>query len=136
MPDHVHLLIRKHKGKAEQMIENIQELVRLRLSASGLRAPGHPVWARSGWKVFPNHPDDIRRTIRYVNDNTLQRRMPPTEDGLLTTGLLPAVQCFISDFLTTSVCISSSSMEKILYVTVGSDLVVSKVSCPYEFFLL
>ncbi|MDP6545482.1 MAG: hypothetical protein QGH60_15970 [Phycisphaerae bacterium] len=79
MPDHVHLLIRKHKDKAEQMIENVQELVRLRLSASGLRAPGHPVWARSGWKVFLDHPDDIRRTIRYVNNNPSQRKMPPQE---------------------------------------------------------
>jgi len=79
MPDHAHLIIRKHKDKAEQMIENVQELVRLRLSASGSRPPGHPVWARSGWRVFLDHPDDIRRTICYVNDNPLKRRMPPQD---------------------------------------------------------
>ncbi|MBT3202145.1 MAG: hypothetical protein HN350_19755 [Phycisphaerales bacterium] len=76
MPDHVHLIIRKHKDKAEQMIVNLQESCRLRLSAVGLRSSGHPVWARSGWKVFLDHPDDVRRTIRYVNNNPRQRKMP------------------------------------------------------------
>ena len=79
MPDHIHLLIRKHKNKAEQMIENVQESCRLRLSRSNLRALDHPVWARSGWKVFLDHPDDIRRTIRYIRDNPLKRRMPPQQ---------------------------------------------------------
>ena len=31
MPDHVHLVIRKHKDKAEEIIANVQEAVRLRL---------------------------------------------------------------------------------------------------------
>ena len=73
MPDHVHLLIRKHRDKAEQMIENFQESSRLRLSNSPLRAPDHPVWARSGWRVFLDDPDDIRRTIRYIRENPLKR---------------------------------------------------------------
>ncbi|MDP6634179.1 MAG: hypothetical protein QGG42_04735 [Phycisphaerae bacterium] len=84
MPDHVHLIIRKHRDKAEQMIENFQESCRLRLSASGLRPSGHPVWARSGWKVFLDHPDDIRRTIRYVRDNPLKRRRPAQEWAFVT----------------------------------------------------
>ena len=57
---HAGLLIRKHRNKAERMIETVQESCRLRLSSSGFRAPDHPVWARSGWKVFLDHPDDIR----------------------------------------------------------------------------
>jgi len=77
MPDHVHLIIRKHRHKAEQMIENLQEFGRLRLSSSALRAPDHPVWARSGPKVFLDHPDDVRRTIRYIRDNPVKRRMSP-----------------------------------------------------------
>ena len=79
MPDHVHLTIRKHKDKAERMIETVQESCRLRLSSSGFRAPDHPVWARSGWKVFLDHPDDIRRTIHYIRENPLKRGMSPQE---------------------------------------------------------
>ena len=76
MPDHVHLLIRKHGDKAERIIENVQESVRLRLGSLGLRASDHPVWSQSVWKVFLGHPDDIRRTIRYIRNNPPKQRMP------------------------------------------------------------
>jgi hypothetical protein len=49
MPDHVHILIRKHKHTAEEMI---------------------------GWKVFQYHPDDVRRTIAYIEKNPLPLRLP------------------------------------------------------------
>ena len=64
------------------MIENVQESVRLRLGSLGLRSSDHPVWGGPGWslqKVFLDHPDDIRRTIRYINNNPLQRRMSKQE---------------------------------------------------------
>jgi len=34
MPDHVHLILRKHRDKAERMIENLQQSGRLRLGGS------------------------------------------------------------------------------------------------------
>ena len=76
MPDHVHVLLRKHKHKAEEMTHNLQEQSRLDLQKSGVRA-GHPVWGGPGWKVFLYHPDGIRRTIRYINDNPRKMRLPP-----------------------------------------------------------
>jgi REP element-mobilizing transposase RayT len=76
MPDHVHMIIRKHRDKAEQMIENVQKSSRLRLGSLGLRSPDHPVWSGSGWKVFLDHPDHIRRTIRYVQQNPIKLRRP------------------------------------------------------------
>jgi REP element-mobilizing transposase RayT len=69
MPDHVHILIRKHKDQAEDMLDNFQQLSRLRLRNVRLRPPGHPVWGGPGWKVFLDTPTDIRRTIRYIDDN-------------------------------------------------------------------
>ena len=63
MPDHVHVLIRKHKHLAEDMIANFQEATRVELRRLGLRDPDHPVWGGPGWKVFLDHPDDVRRTI-------------------------------------------------------------------------
>lgn len=70
MPDHVHVLIRKHKHQAEEMIEAIKETSRQHLIAVGQRAPTHPVWAcGGGWKVFLDHPDEIRRTIGYIEKN-------------------------------------------------------------------
>jgi len=84
MPDHIHLLIRKHRDKAEEMIEKFQELCRLRLSNSALRSPDHPVWARSGWNVFLDHPDDIRGTICYIRENPLKCRRSPQQWAFVT----------------------------------------------------
>lgn len=76
MPDHVHLLIRKHKHTAEQMIECLQQVSRVQLVDAGFRTADHPVWAVSGWKVFLDHPDDVRRTIRYVEANPSKGKLP------------------------------------------------------------
>ena len=76
MPDHVHVLIRKHKHQAEEMIENLQESSRSPLRTSGLRAPNHPIWGGNGWKVFLDHPEAIHRTIRYIEKNPRQRKLP------------------------------------------------------------
>src|SRR6266508_4498963 len=42
MPDHVHILIRKHKHQAEEMIQNLQRASHLGLRESGLRDLEHP----------------------------------------------------------------------------------------------
>jgi REP element-mobilizing transposase RayT len=71
LPDHVHLILRKHRDSAEQMITHLQDASRLRLSASGLFPNNHPIWVRGGWKVFLDHPDEIHRTIGYIENNPL-----------------------------------------------------------------
>jgi REP element-mobilizing transposase RayT len=76
MPDHVHFLIRKHKHLAEEMIANLQASSRLRLRTSSSRTPDHPVWGGPGWKVFLDSPDDIRRTIKYIEDNPVKIGLP------------------------------------------------------------
>lgn len=40
-----------------------------------MRHPGHPVWGGPGWKVFLDTPDDIRRTMRYVETNPIKARL-------------------------------------------------------------
>jgi REP element-mobilizing transposase RayT len=76
MPDHVHLVIRKHRDLAETMIEKLQSLSRERLVRAGLRQERHPTWTRGGWKVFLDHPDEVRRTIKYVENNPVKQRLP------------------------------------------------------------
>jgi REP element-mobilizing transposase RayT len=76
MPDHVHLLIRKHKHPGEEMIGRFQAASRARLTATGHRAPDHPTWGGPGWKVYLDHPDEVRRTIAYVEKNPLPLRLP------------------------------------------------------------
>jgi REP element-mobilizing transposase RayT len=78
MPDHVHMLIRKHRDNAEQMIANLQEASRLRLreTVPWNRTQDHPIWGGHGWKVFLDHPDDIHRTIGYIEQNPVALRRP------------------------------------------------------------
>ena len=76
MPDHVHIVIRKHKHKAEEMIENLKCKSRSRLSTMGLRPFDHPVWSGGGWKTFLDDPEQVRRTICYIRDNPAKQKMP------------------------------------------------------------
>lgn len=76
MPDHVHLILRKHKHTAEQMIENLQSLSRERLIREGHRAWEHPVWTVGGWKRFLDRPTAVRRTIKYIEQNPLEIGLP------------------------------------------------------------
>lgn len=69
MPDHVHILIRKHRHRAEEMEQRLQEASRAALIAAGFAAPDHPIGTRGEWSKFLDHPDAIRRDIRYIEDN-------------------------------------------------------------------
>lgn len=76
MPDHVHVILRKHKHQAEDTLENLQKTSRMWLCDAGIREIEHPVWGGSGWKVFLDTPDAIRRTIQYIDENPMKWRLP------------------------------------------------------------
>lgn len=70
LPTHVHMLIRRHRDHAEDMIGVFQERSRLALQKG--KHGGHPIWGGPGWKVFLETPGDIRRTIRYIQQNPVK----------------------------------------------------------------
>ncbi|HEV2973161.1 MAG TPA: hypothetical protein VGY55_24555 [Pirellulales bacterium] len=76
MPDHVHLVIRKHRHRGEDMIGNLQSASRLRLSTHGALPNDHPVWTLGGCKRFLGTPDHVRTAIRYVENNPIKIGMP------------------------------------------------------------
>jgi hypothetical protein len=60
------------------MIDALKQGSRARLIESRLRPADHPTWTEGvGWKVFLDHPDEVRRTIPYIEDNPLPLREPP-----------------------------------------------------------
>ncbi len=73
MSDHVHLVVRKHRDKAEEMISQFQDASRIALQFD---IGTHPVWGGPGWKVFLDTRDDITRTIHYVEQNPVKMRRP------------------------------------------------------------
>ncbi|HEX4413802.1 MAG TPA: transposase [Lacipirellulaceae bacterium] len=52
MPDHVHMVIRKHRDSAEQMTGNLQGASRTWLRNNGIVSEENPTWTSNGWKVF------------------------------------------------------------------------------------
>ncbi|HEX3600813.1 MAG TPA: transposase [Lacipirellulaceae bacterium] len=76
MPDHVHLVIRKHRDPAEVMIEKFQMESRARLVEQGRAEEGHPVWTKGGWKVFLHSPAEVRSRVRYIENNPLKEGLP------------------------------------------------------------
>lgn len=77
MPDHIHIVTRKHKHLAEEMISNFQRESLEGIKMLNQRHPDHPIWGGPGWKVFLNTPSDIERTIKYVEDNPIKAHLPP-----------------------------------------------------------
>src|SRR5688572_21536147 len=77
MPDHVHMLIRRHRDKAEAMIQHCQDASREALYEAGKREAPHPVWtAGPGWKVFLETRQDFEREIEYIRRNPLKIDWP------------------------------------------------------------
>ena len=76
-PDHIHLVIRKHRDQAEEMIEQFQTAGRLVILDGQYRESTHPVWGGPGWKVFLDSRQDIERTVVYVERNPEKARRNP-----------------------------------------------------------
>ncbi len=94
MPDHVHMLIRRHRDTSEMMIENLQVASRSALIAARRRPETHPVWGGPGWRVFLNTREDFERIVRYIGDNPIKAGRPAQYWGFVRRydGWMPGFQ--------------------------------------------
>jgi REP element-mobilizing transposase RayT len=85
LPEHVHMVIGRHSYDVERMVillksEATEHLIGAQLHplAEFQDAKGkYPsVWSRGEWKVFLDSPEDINRSIRYVEENPLKEGKP------------------------------------------------------------
>lgn len=76
LPEHAHLVVGRHSYPIEQVVRLLRQSATERLLSDGLhpferdtsgRLPS--VWAQDFWKVFLFKDDDIRRAVRYAEDN-------------------------------------------------------------------
>ena len=74
MPDHVHVVIRRHPRKVEIVVGHLKSKATMQLGLDGL-PPDQPVWAKNAWHVYLD-PPDLPRAIAYVNDNPLRAGLP------------------------------------------------------------
>jgi len=84
MPDHVHLVIRKHRHRAEDMIAHFQTESRNAVLQLNERDPLHPVWGGPGWKVYLEDQQDFERTIKYIENNPIKEDRPQQAFGFVT----------------------------------------------------
>jgi REP element-mobilizing transposase RayT len=88
LPDHVHVLFARHRRPARDIVAHLKSAGTKQLRSEGLHPfqmtasreePMQSPWARGCWTVFLDSQPDVRRAIRYVQDNPLKegkRRQP------------------------------------------------------------
>lgn len=77
LKNHAHLCARKHRDDPTVIWSAFAEA-----SAQALRRLAdvphdHPVWSSRPYKVFLFAPDDVRRVVRYIEDNPIKERLSP-----------------------------------------------------------
>lgn len=94
MPDHVHMVIARHRYDVEQLVGLLKGDATRHLQAEGLHPmtphvrPGSSVptpWVRNCWKVFLDDRADIDRAIQYVQRNPLKEGMRAQHWSFLNT---------------------------------------------------
>ena len=94
LPDHIHLVVRRHCYEAEKMIQQFKGNATMQLNKDGLHPqtafaePDKPTpspWGERGWKVFLDSEADIWRAIRYVENNPLKEGKPRQHWSFVTT---------------------------------------------------
>jgi len=86
LPEHIHLVIARHRLPIERIRQQLKGESSKSLRSANLhpfqtilmksRSP-HTPWTAGGWDVYLNTPADIRRAIRYVEQNPLKENKPP-----------------------------------------------------------
>lgn len=76
--NHLHLLFRTHRDRARQMWEYLAQAIRRRLRHrfSETIQPGHPVISARPYHLLLFSPAQVRRTVRYIDQNPRKEGLP------------------------------------------------------------
>lgn len=80
---HVHVLIRRHRLKGEQMIHMLKIAGRDVLREAGLVPPNHPVFSTDSCDVYKSGVIAMRACVVYINDHYRKHRLTPIECGFV-----------------------------------------------------
>lgn len=93
MPDHVHLVVARSDASIKVMADQFKARATTFLNRAGLHPladhvePGQrrpAPWARNHWSVFLDSPADVRRAVRYVEENPIKAGLRPQRWSLVT----------------------------------------------------
>ena len=73
--NHAHLLLRKHRMKAEEMSAALKRAGRAALIGAGLAPAGHPVFSADCCHVYKSDVPALRTCVAYIRGNFAKHRM-------------------------------------------------------------
>lgn len=89
--NHAHLLIRRHKLRAQEMIPLLRD--HSRNASHDLIPPRHPLWSLDPYIAYKDNPQAVQNAIDYIYSNYAKHNLPPQEfdfvvgyDGWFRTG--------------------------------------------------
>ncbi len=77
LANHAHVIIRKHRDRAEDMILELKSASAIQLRRLDDVPGDHPVWSSDRYKKFLSTAEDVERTMRYVERNPRREGMAP-----------------------------------------------------------
>lgn len=93
MPDHVHVVLARHRQKAEEWVGYFKRAASRRLRNEAV----HPFarymqpdgrlptpWTAGGWKIFLHDEAEIRRNVHYVEQNPIKADLRPQQWSFVT----------------------------------------------------
>ncbi len=84
MRNHAHLVVRRHRLKAEEMISRLREASRQALSRRKLMPPYHPLWSSDPYVAFKDTPSAVRTAIAYIQGNFVKHNVEPQDWDFVT----------------------------------------------------
>lgn len=76
---HVHLLIRRHKLRGQELVTILKERIRSRMHQSGVVPAEHPVFSTDMRVYYKYDPRAVRACIKYIHENFTKHGIPPVE---------------------------------------------------------
>lgn len=81
--NHAHLLIRRHRVAATEMIEMFKTAARRAMASAGTIPAGHPVWSQDPYVAYKDTPDAVRAAVEYIRKNFAKHRIEPQNWGFV-----------------------------------------------------
>jgi REP element-mobilizing transposase RayT len=75
LADHAHLLVRRHRRTAKEMISLFKTASARALLAGGHVPTEHPVWSHNDYVAYKDSPASIRATIAYILGNLAKHKV-------------------------------------------------------------
>lgn len=84
LPNHVHLLMRKHRIQTEEMPEALKERTRTTFRKTKLVEKEHPIYSDRQCHVYKSDVQAMRSCVRYIESNCRKHKLPQQNHDFVT----------------------------------------------------